>query len=470
MLVTLNYSPFEHQKEMHLDNHRFKVIKGGRRSGKSASALQECIKRALSLPNQLIWWVSPTYREAREIGYETFNEFSEALKPAIISTHESILRIIFTNGSKIYFKGADRIDSLRGRGLDFLVIDEAAFVPRDTWKKVLRPTLSDKNGSALLISTPNGRNWFYELYTSISKDSSWISFSWPSTMNPLITEDELNQARIELSDIDFRQEYLSEFITKSGQVYQDFNENNIIEEFTVDTDKYDIYIGADFGYANPTALLFFAVNPLDGRVYLFDEIYKERYSIEKLKELIIQTLAKHNIKKRFVKAIYTDPAGNAEEITSGISPVDYLRQDFQVINKGSKIAPGLALVRSFIKNSLGDRKLLIHNRCKETIRSLYGYTYEQSSRYKEHVIDEEPFKDGLNDHAADALRYFFVNVFSSDKWISGVIKQTKYTDQVSKVRVMKLCSRCHRPFVSNTPKNTAPFLCLNCLSEKENNV
>lgn len=470
MVVNLNYDPFEHQVDLHLDNHRFKVIRGGRRSGKSASALQECIKRALIAPNQLVWWISPTYREAREIGYESFKLFADDLNPAIMSINDSMLRVIFLNGSRIYFKGADRVDSLRGRGLDFLVIDEAAFIPKDIWKKVLRPALSDKNGSALLISSPNGRNWFYDLYSSVENDKSWVSFSWPSTMNPLISEDELAQARTELSDIDFRQEYLAEFITKSGQVYSDFNDSNVIDDFVIDIDKHDIYIGADFGYANPTALLFFAVDSLNGRVVQFDEIYKERYSIDKIKELIIKTLAKYDIKKRFIKAIYTDPAGNAEEITSGISPVDYLRQDFPVINKGSRIAPGLALVRSYIKNANGDRKLLIHKRCKETIRSLYGYTYEQSSRNREHVINEEPFKDGLNDHAADALRYFFINVFSSDKWICGTITQTKYTEQVSKERIIKRCFTCGRPFVSSTPKNTAPFLCKTCLNEKENNV
>ena len=467
MVINLNYYPFKHQKDLHSDRHRFKIIKGGRRVGKSKSALQECIRRALSRSNQLIWWVSPTYTEARETGLEGFKEFYEQLSPAIFSMNESMLRIIFVNGSRIYFKGADRKDSLRGRGLDFLVLDEVAFVPRDIWKKILRPALSDKRGGAMLVSSPNGRNWFFDLFNTVDKDKYWSSFSWPTMLNPLISEEDIEQAKRELSDIDFRQEYLAEFVTKSGQVYSDFDDNNIIDDFEVNTEKYDIFLGADFGYANPSVLLFIAVDPIERIAYVFDEIYKERYSIEQLKSLILETLVKYSIKKRFIKAIYTDPAGNAEEITSGISPVDYLRQDFPVINKGSSIAPGLALVRSFIKNSLGERKLFVHKRCKDTIRSLYGYTYEQYSKNKEHVIKEEPFKDGLNDHAADALRYFFINVFSSDKWISGNLIQTRYTQQTLKEKKMKRCFKCQRPFLSDTPKSAPPFKCAFCLKSEE---
>jgi PBSX family phage terminase large subunit len=471
-LLTIPYKPFEHQVVMHTDPQRFKVIVGGRRAGKSKSAFQEVLKHALSNPNSLCWWVAPTYSEAREIGFEEFKRYEELLGPAVVNVHTSLMRVEFSNGSMVYFKGADRKDSLRGRGLDYLVIDEAAFIERDIWKKVLRPALSDKHGKALIISTPNGRNWFYTLY-AVAKGRvreghlTWKTYHWPSYVNPLIAGDEIHDAKEELADSDFRQEYLAEFVTRSGQVYDEFDDDNIIDKFDIDKDRYYFYLGADFGYANPACIVFMAVDTLTNKVYQFDEIYQARMSMQLMLDKIKQKLDEHGLSPRDVRAVYTDPAGNAEEITSGISPVDFLRKTFTVINKGTKIAPGLQLVRSFIKNANENRRFFIHKRCDETIRSFYGYTYKPVTRGNEDLVHEEPDKDGLHDHACDAVRYFFVNTFDHAKWLTDHVEQFDYTAKKDKQTVIKRCYECKRPFPSKTPKDKPPFLCETCLQAKE---
>jgi len=468
-LKTLTYKPFDHQIDLHTDEHRFKAIVGGRRAGKSKSAFAEILKHTLSYPNVLCWWIAPTYSEAREIGFEDFKRYREELGPAVVNVNESLMRVEFSNGSKLYFKGADRKDSLRGRGLDYLVIDEAAFVLKETWQKVLRPALSDKQGKALLISTPNGRNWFYELYSRVrdNKDKSWKAYHWPSQINPLITEDEIFQARAELSSNDFRQEYLAEFVTRSGQVYEDFGQDNVIDSFDIDINKYDIYLGADFGYANPASLVFMAIDPLRNEVYQFDEIYQKKMSMEVMLHKIKETLNTHGLTISDVQAIYTDPAGNAEEITSGISPVDYLRKTFTVFNKGTHIAPGLQLVRSFVLNANGQRRFFIHERCTETVRSFYGYTYRPVTQSNEDLVHEEPDKDGIHDHACDAVRYFFVNRFDHALWIADSVDQYEYTLKPGKQTFIKRCYGCKKPFPSKSPKDRPPFLCNDCFRAKE---
>jgi len=462
---TLTYMPFEYQAILHKDTHRFKIVVGGRRAGKSKSCFQEMLRYAITNPNSLCWWVAPTYSEAREIGYEEYTRYEEELSGAILCVHKSIMRVELTNGSKIYFKGADRKDSLRGRGLDFLVVDEAAFIEKDLWTKVLRPALSDKRGRAILISTPNGRNWFYLLHTTVSVkgDDTWKAYHWPSSVNPLITHEEISQAKDELSNNDFRQEYLAEFVTKAGQVYDDFSLDNIIHDFKINPNEHYIYIGADFGYANPAALVFVAVDPLTDTVYQFDEIYEAKMSMQQMVDEIDTKLAQHGLEKKHVRAIYTDPAGNAEEITSGISPVDYLRGTYTVINKGTKIAPGLQLVRSFILNANGHIRYYVHERCKETTRSLFGYTYKTVSKTNTDLIHEEPDKDGLHDHACDALRYFFVNAYDNAKWITDHIEQHYYTNEPVRTTVIKRCPKCKRPFASHTPKDKKPFICKDCM-------
>jgi len=467
--VELEYSPYDYQRAVHFDDHRYKLIVGGRRVGKSKMALMELIKHCLELPKANAWWVAPTISMAREIGWEEFKEYRDDLEPAIESVHETLLRVKFKNGSSISFKGADNERSLRGRGLTYLVIDEAAFIDPDIWTRALRPALSDRNGKAMLISTPNGRNWFYSQAAVASNDEMWLYDHWPTWKNPLITEDELRQAAQTVSEMDFRQEYLAEFITKEGLVYDGFSEENIIDPGFPSAHDWDIYLGMDFGYANPTAVSFMAVNNIQQQIIQFDELYVTRKSIDQIEELIVEKLAEHKLSRDSVKEILTDPAGNAAELSSGISPVDFLRMSplrWHVSNKGSEIAPGIALVRSFIKSADGTRRFFVTNNCRETIRSLSGYTYsKESQRYE--TIKEEALKDGLHDHMCDAIRYFFVNVFSQNKWIAEVPEQYNYgVDLQSKQRVvMKRCQVCKSSFPSKTPKHQPPYICRKCNGE-----
>lgn len=487
-MPTLDYAPYDYQKLVHTYPNRFQVVVGGRRVGKSKMALMELIKHCLETPKAMGWWVSPTIAMAREVGWEEFRDYKDILDPAIENVHETLLRVTFKNGSHLYFKGADNEKGLRGRGISMLVIDEAAFVDPDIWTRALRPALSDKQGRAILISTPNGRNWFYDLAEYASReDNDWGYYHWPTIMNPLITEQELREAANLISEIDFRQEYLAEFITREGMVYDDFSHENIIPiETIMDADGnwriallspslhdgFEVFLGIDFGYANPTAICFMAVNKDTREVYQFDEIYLSRTPIDQVEAAIVSKLAQHKLDPSQVKAIYTDPAGNAEDLSSGISPVDFLRMSafrWTVYNKKTKITPGIALVRSFIRASNGVRRYFITSNCIESIKSLNGYTYAKKTQSTE-TINEEPLKDGIHDHMCDAIRYFFVNEFDQNVWIQEVPEQYSYgTDHNRGGRsVQKRCPICRRVFFSKTPKNKAPFTCRECNGENLN--
>lgn len=459
-MITLDYSPYDYQSEVHADQHRFRLLVGGRRVGKSKLALMELLKECLSNQDHLAWWVAPTYKDAREIGWEEFQQYAEALSPAIESIHHSLLRIKFINGSTVYFKGSDNFDSLRGRGLNFCVVDEAAFCHPDTWKKAIRPALSDKQGKALFTSTPNGRNWYWTQYQYAAHERAihWNAWHWPTWRNPLITQEDLDAAREELSSIDFRQEYGAEFITKAGLVYDDFNEENIVESFIPDKNFHDIYLGLDFGYASATAVCFIAVERATGKVCQFDELYVSRCDVELISNLIMQKLMYYRL--GLPNAVYCDPAGNAEELTSGISPVDYLRnKGFNVTSKGTKIVPGLSLVRAYILNAFGQRRFFVTKDCIETIRSFYGYSYKIGAN---DLVLEEPEKDNVHDHMMDAIRYFFVNKFDSAKWITGSPDQQPYSTVSNAPAILKKCGVCHNRFVSRTPKNQPPHICRQC--------
>lgn len=460
--VHLAYSPYDYQCDVHASDARFRLLVGGRRVGKSKLAVQEIVKHCLTSENQLCWWVAPTYKDAREIGWEELMDYCDTLAPALESIHHSLLRVRFINGSTIYFKGSDKFDSLRGRGLDFVVMDEAAFCHEDAWKKAVRPALSDKQGRALFTSTPNGRNWYYEqyLYAGYPTSTAWRAWHWPTWQNPLITQVDLDAAKQELSNIDFRQEYGAEFITKAGMIYDDFGEQNIIENdsFRPDKNFHDIYVGLDFGYASATAACFMAVERASGKVCMFDELYLTRHDVEQVTQQIMQKCVEWKV--GMPSAIYCDPAGNAEELTSGISPVDYMRgRGFNVISKGTKIIPGLSLVRAYVLNAYGQRRLFVAKRCKWGIKSFYGYSYKLGVRQ---LVLEEPEKDNVHDHMMDAVRYFFVNKFDNAKWVTGSPTQHNYSTLGNGPAILKRCGICHSKFMSRTPKNQPPHICRQC--------
>jgi PBSX family phage terminase large subunit len=445
---------------MHIDPSRFKLIVAGRRAGKSVMALQEIIKHCLTTPDAIAWWVAPTYRDAREVGWEEFLRHAQILKPALKYTHQSFLKAEFINGAKIYFKGSDKFDSLRGRGLTFCVIDEAAFCHEDTWKKAIRPALSDKQGKAILISTPNGHNWFKEQYHYAESkwNKAWRAWRFPSHHNPLLTQEDLDAAKQELSTMDYRQEYLAEFVTKAGLVYDDFNDDNINDQWQFNPKMHDIYLGIDFGYANPTAVVFMAVDRATATVHQFDELYVERTPIDQIVDLIYLKLYRNGVSMPL--AVMTDPAGNAEELSSGISPVDFLRnKGFTVVNKGSEVSPGLALVRSYVKNAAGQRRFTINSNCEATIKSLRGYSYKLGP-FKRPT--EQPDKDNIHDHACDALRYFFVNKFDHAKYLTDSLDQYPYSSYSRNTTIIKRCGVCKNAFPSKTPKHMPPLVCNAC--------
>jgi PBSX family phage terminase large subunit len=460
--ISIPYCPFDYQKDIHLSPVRFKLIVGGRRVGKSKLAMQELIRHCLTTPNAMAWWIAPTYKDAKEIGFEEFVSIQKVLEPALQSVHHTSLHVKFINGSQIYFKGSDNVDSLRGRGLTFCVIDEAAFCYEDAWKKCIRPALSDKRGRAILISTPNGRNWFYNQfkYATYKSNNTWFAWHWPTSSNPLISTEDLQEARMELSDVDFRQEYLAEFVTKAGMVYDEFNEANIIEDFIPDRSRHDIYLGLDFGFASATAICFMAVDRATNKIYQFDELFLTRRDIGQVAFAIQNKLIKWKCGKP--EAIYTDPAGNAEELTSGLSPVDFLRKEgYQVLNKGTRIMPGLSQVRAYIRNAQGERRYFVDKRCVQTIKSFYGYTY----RLVKDLPTEEPEKDNIHDHMCDAVRYFFVNKFDTSKYVGSQLTNPIYSTLERGRAIMKRCAHCKQQFFSRTARNEPPFLCSKCETE-----
>ena len=198
-----------------------------------------------SQPNQRIWYVAPTLKMAKDICWsqlkEVLNQFNW-----IEDINNSDLTVTLRNHSRISLRGADNENSLRGVGLDFLVMDEFSDINPVAWYEVLRPTLSDTQGHALFCGTPRGfGNWSYDLYTKGLSDKEWKSFKFTTLEGMQVPPEEIEQAKDDLDERTFQQEYLASFVNYSGMIYYNFDRNKNIIEHYENTYK-TLHIGLDF--------------------------------------------------------------------------------------------------------------------------------------------------------------------------------------------------------------------------------
>lgn len=149
------------QQEVVDSTARFKVVAAGRRAGKTRMCSLIAIERAFR--GGRVFWVAPTYQVARIGWREATNVVTQFPMP--INVKEGFLTIEFPSGGSIAFKSADSPDNLRGEGLDYLIVDEADFIKAEVWEQILRPSLSDRKGGAIFISTPKVEGgWFHKLF------------------------------------------------------------------------------------------------------------------------------------------------------------------------------------------------------------------------------------------------------------------------------------------------------------------
>ena len=216
----LNFSLLPWQQEVYTDTTRFKVIAAGRRCGKSRLAATTLIIEGLRCPQgSAVLYVSPTMGQSRQIIWDLLLDLG---REVIQSSHVNNLDITLINGARIYVRGADRPDTLRGVSLTYAVLDEVADIKPEAWEQVIRASLSDRKGRAMFIGTPKGRNWFYDLYTlGQEKDEDWKSWHFTTADNPLIDPTEIESAKKTLSSFSFKQEYMASFSNAGADVFKE---------------------------------------------------------------------------------------------------------------------------------------------------------------------------------------------------------------------------------------------------------
>lgn len=220
-MADLNFSLLPWQQEVFKDTTRFKVIAAGRRCGKSRLAATTLLIEGLRCPTgSAVLYVSPTMGQSRQIIWDLLLDLG---REVIQSSHVNNLDITLINGARIYVRGSDRPDTLRGVSLTYAVLDEVADIKVEAWEQVIRASLSDKKGRAIFIGTPKGRNWFYDLFNlgKDGEDEDWKSWHFTTKDNPMIDPKEIESAKKTLSSFSFKQEYMASFDTAGSDVFKE---------------------------------------------------------------------------------------------------------------------------------------------------------------------------------------------------------------------------------------------------------
>lgn len=193
------------------DQTRFTVIVSHRRSGKTVSALQKLVMSAMEAakPNARYGYVAPLRVQAKAVAWDYLKSFTRSIPG--IAINEAELRADFPTGARIQLFGSDNPDSLRGGYLDGVIMDEVAQMAPQTWTHVIRPMLSDRNGFAVFIGTPQGKGAFFELWEQAEHQSGWSRMMFRASETGLIPQDELDAAKREMSDSAYEQEFLCSF-------------------------------------------------------------------------------------------------------------------------------------------------------------------------------------------------------------------------------------------------------------------
>lgn len=377
------------QFEVFDTNERFRVVVAGRRFGKTFLSIAELIDVAVPKEGSHCWYVAPTYKAAKEIAWDML--IARIPPEWIRKSNETALTLTLINGSTIALKGAEKPDNLRGRSLDFVVMDEFADMRPEAWYEVIRPSLSDRQGSALFIGTPKGRNHFYDLWTQgADGNPDWYSFQYTTIDGGQVAQAEIEAAKRDLDERTFNQEYNAQFVNYSGIIYYNFSREESVNRSADDGSM--LHIGMDFNLDPMSAVV--AIR--DGSTLkIIDEIVIYGSNTDEIVD---------EIKTRFPSrqiCVYPDPAARQRKTSAGgrtdLSILQNAGFAVKVRDKHSAIRDRINSVNARLKSADGQRHLVIDPRCKQVIKSLERQTYKEGT--------SQPDKDSGFDHMNDALGY-----------------------------------------------------------------
>ena len=402
--IVIPYRPRPLQREIHASLRRWNLLVCHRRFGKTVFAINELIKRAAQCDKKMprYAYVAPYYKQAKQIAWDYLKEFTRPIPG--IKINESELRVDFPWGARIQLFGADSPDSMRGLYLDAVVLDEYADMSPRIFSEVLRPALSDREGSAIFIGSAKGGTPFYDLWERVKDDHDWFVKVYPASETNVIPEAELADAKKIMDEDEYNQEYECSWTASIKGAYYGKQLAEAQEQDRIGKVPYDprlpVQTAWDLGVGDSTSIWFFQVLGQEIRIIDFHEDSGE--GLPYYAKILDQRgykygdhWAPHDIQVR--------------ELGSGKSRIETAKMlgiQFRIVPNLS-IDDGINAVRNTIPRCWFDAK-----KCELGLQALRNYRKEYDDRRQEYK--PRPLHD-WSSHAADAFRYLAVGLKDAKK-------------------------------------------------------
>ena len=367
-----------------LESHRFFVTISARRTCKSYAAAILAFAKILE-PKQQVMVVAPNFSLSSIIwDYVTDMVKQMELEVDRFNQKDKVVKLI--NGSTFRLLSANNRDSLVGRAANLLIVDEAAIITNDEYfTRDLRPALSTfKDSRCLWISTPRGKgNYLFDYYNRGADEEfpDWGSTIHTWRSNPLLSENDIEEARKTITKAMYLQEYECEWTTTEDQIYQGLDEEKHINDY-VGERFVEVIGGLDVGYRDENC---FVVIGFDGlSYYVIDEYVSRESTTSELAEIVREKQEEWSI-----DAIYID---SAAQQTKADFAYDY---DIYCENAIKSVNDGISSVQTLIEQ---DRLLF------DTEGGAHAFSAMSSYKWNPNTDNPKPVHDWCS-HPCDAIRY-----------------------------------------------------------------
>jgi hypothetical protein len=417
--IVIPYKPRELQNFLHkkCDKNRFNVIIVHRRGGKTVFAINHLIKKALTnkRPYPRYAFISPYRLQGKSTAWDYLKQFSAAIPGT--KFNESELRVDFNvNNSRIQIIGAENSSAIRGQYFDGIIVDETQNIAPDLFDTILRPCLSDRNGFAIFIGTPRGRNYFYQLHQLAKQTEDWFTCVFRASETKIIHEKELTDAKAIMSPEAYAQEMECSFqagISGSyyGAMMESLEKNGHIKDFEID-DSQEVETWWDLGMNDSTVITF--VQRTKNEIKVIDSYENSGEGLEHYLNIIdskpyiySKHIAPHDIR---VRELGTNKSRWESAKEMGL--------EFDIAPKLS-VEDGIEQVRQLLP------KCWFHKRnCNKLVEALKSYCKRWDE--KNNCFKNRPLHNWAS-HFADSFRYgAIVEPIERSDWKKPIRVNTNY--------------------------------------------
>jgi len=420
------------QKRLLCDNqHRFFVLPPGRRSRKTLISMQKVLDAALRNPGCRYFHGAPIRQQAKDIFWDRLKNNTRmfwAKQPS-----ETELVVFLRNGAEIHVEGLDKPERVEGQPWDGVHITEFPNTKGDAWPAHIRPVLSDTMGFGILDGVPEGRNHFYDLALyacngiipatrpligAFAENGEWAYYHWFSS--DVLLPAEITEARRNLDERTFRQEYEGQFLSYEGQLYYNFDRVRNVKD---DVAKYDprkpLYLSTDF---NKSPMVWLVGQMAGDAGLIIDELeISFNAKTQGMAQLFCERYNRHENRNIYITG---DASGDHESIRDWTT--DYLiieevlkanrwRMVFDVPNSNPNINNRVNMVCSLLYTLTGKTRLFFNSKCTRLINDME----RNASDGKGGKDKSDPYQT----HSSDCLDYQAWKWFSSEFYHNGITQQ-----------------------------------------------